>query len=243
MLLLSIAFCFGFKSPGQNKPTYKSKSLIIKEITPNIFQHISYLEIPNYGPYPCNGMIFRSGNEVIVFDTPTTDSVAKELIQWLRDDLKCEIKAVVINHFHEDCLGGLAAFHAAGIPSYAQNLTIELAQKENYELPQNGWKRKKKLKIGKHKVLQYFLGEGHTLDNIVSYVPSEKALFGGCLIKSYKAKKGYLGDANPAAWSETVAKVKAKFPHVEYVIPGHLKVGGSELLDYTIELFQVESPK
>ncbi|MDG1527700.1 MAG: subclass B1 metallo-beta-lactamase, partial [Polaribacter sp.] len=62
-------------------------------------------------------------------------------------------------------------------------------------------------------------------------------LFGGCMIKSLKASKGYLGNANVSEWSNTVAKVKATFPKTEKVIPGHGKVGDSELLDYTIGLF------
>ena len=58
------------------------------------------------------------------------------------------------------------------------------------------------------------------------------------MIKSQGASKGNLEDANTAQWSQTVRNVKAKFPSVKKVIPGHGDSGGVELLDYTIELFE-----
>jgi len=72
----------------------------------------------------------------------------------------------------------------------------------------------------------------------VGYVPSEKALFGGCLLKHVNASKGNLADANTSEWSSSVAKIKKEYPDLEIVIPGHGKNGGIELLDYTIKLFQ-----
>ena len=82
------------------------------------------------------------------------------------------------------------------------------------------------------------MGEGHTRDNVVAYVPSDRVLFGGCLIKELGANEGYVGDANTEAWSETVARVKRNFPEVQTVIPGHGKIGNAELLDYTILMFE-----
>ena len=93
------------------------------------------------------------------------------------------------------------------------------------------------LAINGIKVKNLFFGEGHTKDNIVSYIPSEKVLFGGCLLKTVGAKKGYLGDANTTDWSNTVAKIKKELSDIEYVIPGHGKTDGTELLTYTIQLF------
>ena len=63
-------------------------------------------------------------------------------------------------------------------------------------------------------------------------------MFGGCLIKELDATKGYLGDANVAAWSNTVEKVKNAYPNVKIIIPGHGNYGDKKLLDYTINLFK-----
>ncbi len=94
--------------------------------------------------------------------------------------------------------------------------------------------------VGNKKVINAFFGEGHTIDNIVSYFPHDKVLFGGCLIKTLGASKGYLGDANVNDWSKTVLAVKSKYGKAKVIIPGHGKPGNSELLDYTIELFKIE---
>jgi metallo-beta-lactamase class B len=73
---------------------------------------------------------------------------------------------------------------------------------------------------------------------VIGYFPDGNAVFGGCLIKEMNATKGFLGDANLTAWPETVQKLKQKYPNTKIVIPGHGKSGGSELFDYTIQLFR-----
>ena len=97
-------------------------------LTEGVSVHISYLDSEQFGFVPCNGMVYVRGEEAIVFDTPTDNAGSEKLIRWIEKRWEKRIKAVVINHFHEDCLGGLAAFHAHGIPSYANRLTIELAR-------------------------------------------------------------------------------------------------------------------
>lgn len=217
---------------------YKSPNLIIEKLTKNTYRHISYLLTDDFGKVSCNGMVVIDNHEALIFDTPTNDSDAKELIDWLENSLHCKIKAVVITHFHKDCLGGLAEFHKRKIPSYASFKTIELAKSNSEKTPENGFEKYLELNVGNKKVINEWLGEGHTVDNIVSYFPEEHVLFGGCLIKSLEANKGYLGDANVDEWSKTVQSVKDRFPEVKIVIPGHGKPGNSELLDYTVELFK-----
>jgi metallo-beta-lactamase class B len=93
------------------------------------------------------------------------------------------------------------------------------------------------IRVGGKTIEVAFLGEGHTRDNVVGLEKEEKVLFGGCLIKELGATKGYLGDANLDEWSKTVKKLKQRFPGNQWVIPGHGKPGGDELLDYTAALF------
>ena len=90
------------------------------------------------------------------------------------------------------------------------------------------------------RLLQNFFGEGQTKDNVVGYFESDQILFGGCLLKELNASKGYLGDANLAAWSTTVEKVKTAYPQLQFVVPGHGKHGNTQLLDYTINLFKAK---
>ena len=182
-------------------------------------------------------MIIVDKGEAIVFDTPTNNEASNELITWLEQTMDLKPIAIVATHFHIDCLGSIDTFHSAGIPSFASRKTIELAKVNGYSVPKNGFEDHLELNVGSKTVINKFFGEGHTQDNVVVYEPYEKVVFGGCLIKSLGAGKGNLEDANVNEWSKTVHKIKTKYPDVEIVIPGHGKVGKSDLFDYTIDLF------
>lgn len=220
------------------RDVYRSKELAIIQIAPNSFQHISFLQTNDFGNVPCNGLVVRDKNEVIIFDTPTHDKAAEELIQWIENKLGSKIKAIIPTHFHNDCLGGLNSFSKHGIPSYGNAKTIALARETGVAVPQNSFDGSMKLRIGKQRVVVVYPGEGHTRDNVVGYFEKDKILFGGCLIKELGANKGYLGDANTKEWSATVEKVKKMFPNLRIVVPGHGTAGDKKLLDYTIDLFK-----
>lgn len=240
LVLASTAVLDGWaQARGWYKPktVYQSADLTITQIAKNSFIHVSFLQTNDFGKVACNGMLVRNGNEIIVFDTPTNDKSSEELIKWIQETLHCKINAVVPTHFHDDCLGGLNAFHVNKIPSHANFKTIELAKEKKYTVPQNSFVDSATLKVGNQFTLIKFYGEGHTIDNVVAYYPLENILFGGCLIKEINATKGYLGDANLSAWSGTVEKIKKDYPKLKIVVPGHGKYGNIKLLDYTIKLF------
>lgn len=224
----------------KSKEVYKSNDLVITQITENSFVHTSFLQTNDFGNVPCNGLIVRDNNEVIIFDTPTNNKSSEELIKWINETLHCKINAIIPTHFHDDCLGGLKAFEEDHIPSYANVKTIELAKENNLVVPKNGFTDTLTLKVGDEIVKVKFFGEGHTKDNVAGYFQSEKIMFGGCLIKELDAGKGYLGDANVIDWSSTVEKVKKEYPDVKFVVPGHGEYGDKKLLDYTIKLFKTQ---
>ncbi|MCB9320923.1 MAG: subclass B1 metallo-beta-lactamase [Lewinellaceae bacterium] len=223
---------------GDPQIVYQSDQLVITRLTDHTYLHTSYLQTDSWGKVECNGMIVANDQEAMVLDTPVDDKSSNELIEWIGLTLHCKLVGVVPTHFHEDCLGGLNAFHEMDIPSYANNKTIEFARANEYAIPENGFTDTLSLQVGQARLYLYFPGEGHTRDNIVAYFPNENALFGGCLIKTMNASKGFLGDANTETWSASVDMVRKKFPKVQLVIPGHGESGGPELLDYTIRLFQ-----
>jgi len=239
-LLLSITVCISCNSGKekiQRDAVYKTDDLIINQVAKNSFVHVSFLQTDDFGNVPCNGLVVTNGGEAIIFDTPANDKSSEELIRWIKETLHCSVKAIIPTHFHNDCVGGLKTFHADSIPSLANIKTIELAKEKNFMIPQNGFRDSLRLQIGDSYVAVWFPGEGHTKDNVVGYFPNDNILFGGCLIKEVDASEGYLGDANVYAWPETVERVKAAFPNVKIIVPGHGEAGGQELLDYTIKLF------
>jgi metallo-beta-lactamase class B len=217
---------------------YKSDKLLVKQLSPNVYQHITFLNSESFGKVSCNGMIVLDKNEALVFDTPSTNEDSEELLTFLTRKLKLKVKGVVATHFHIDCLGGLETFHKYGITSYASKKTIASAKTQNYPLPQKPFDEKLVLAAGNKKAYIEYFGEGHTRDNVIAWFPDDKIIFGGCLIKEQGATKGNLADANTTAWPETVKKIKLKYPDVRIIIPGHGETGGINLLEYTIGLFE-----
>ncbi len=219
---------------------YKSDDLRIQKFSDHVYVHTSFLNTHSFGRVACNGMIIVNGKEAVVFDTPADNKSSEELIQYINGVLKTNVTALIPTHFHADCVGGLEAFNVHNIPAYASSQTIALLKNKGQEFtkPIKEFKETLTLPVGNKKVYAEYFGEGHTKDNVIGYFPDDNALFGGCLIKEVGATKGNLEDANVLAWPGTVSKLKQKYPQVKLVVPGHGKSGGTELLDYTIHLFQ-----
>lgn len=217
---------------------FESEDLIIHKISDHVYEHITFLKGDDLERIPCNGMIVVNNNEAIVFDTPTNDQNSKELIEYLTTELHWKILAIVATNLHPDYPGGLRAFHRNNITSYASNQTISLAKKENFIEPQNGFDKTYTLSVGDKKVHLEYFGEGYTKDNIVVYFPHEQVLFGGGLIKGQRNSVGNLKHSNTDAWPETIRKIKLQYPDIKKVLPKYGELGGSELLDYTIDLFK-----
>ena len=228
----------GAKEAKAQKEVYQSEILLINQISEHVYHHVSYLETETFGKAPCNGVVIINENEAIVFDTPTDDKSSSELIDWITKSLKCKIIAVIPTHYHVDNLGGLNEFHKQGIASYAYNKTIQIAKENDDPVPQHGFDEYMELEVGNEKIHVEFFGEGHTCDNIIGYFPLEDFMFGGCLIKATGSGKGNLAEANVEEWAETVKKIKRKYPKAKKIMPGHGELGGIELLNYTINLFE-----
>lgn len=238
LLLTTTAFIPSERTVPEGRWEHRTEQLVISRLTSNTFIHTSYHRTNDFGNVPCNGLVVRNGNAVVIFDTPTNDAASEELIAWVRETLRCTVLAVVPTHFHVDCLGGLHTFHAHGIPSFANAKTRELAERAGTAVPANTFVDSLVLMADAEPIVVKHFGEGHTVDNVVGWFAKERVLFGGCLVKELNATKGYLGDANVGAWSSTVERVKQAYPQVKHVVPGHGRPGGTRLLDHTIELFK-----
>ena len=220
LIIILICLIFNFSGAAQEKEVYASDRLKIEQLSPTTYRHISFISLSDSTLFPCNGMVYINGPEAIIADCPTNDSASLELLQWL-NDFNVRIEGVLINHFHVDCLGGLKAMHDAGIRSYAHEKTIQFAEENGDEVPQISFKNYISIPVGTEIVLTRYFGEAHTEDNVVTYIPGEKVLFGGCMIKSDGAGYGNLADSNQKQWPKTILKVKETYPEIELVIPGH----------------------
>ncbi len=235
LTLLTLTLCSCIKP--KHLPVFKSELIHIRPISEHCLVHTSYLQSKSFGTVPCNGMIYISGKKAYIFDTPAEEAATEALMDYITETLKCSIAGVIINHHHVDCLAGLELFHQRNIPSYAHNKTIALVDTNLFTRPTIGFDDELILGKGKKQIINTFEGEAHTKDNIISYIPEDQVLFGGCMFKSMGAGKGNLEDANVTAWPETIRKVQKRFPSAKIIIPGHGQVAGPELFQNTIDIF------
>ncbi len=214
-----------------------SNDIDIIKITNDSYVHVSYADMPPFGRVASNGLLFTNEGKAVLFDTPATDSLTKDLVNWIEDSLKVKITAFVPNHWHADCMGGLAYLNGKGIESYADERTIQIAKSKNLPLPLHGFKDSLKLNLSGKEIMCNYFGAAHTTDNIVVWIPSEKILFAGCMIKDMNSKGlGNTADGDLKAYPRTVMKVLNKYHHSKIVIPGHGSIGGAELLEHTLKL-------
>lgn len=237
ILLLIIISCSSTLAAQQTAVQQIGEDIQLLRLTDHTFIHRSYKVFEGFGRVPSNGLIYIVDSMCVIFDTPVTPKTTVRLLDYLTEDMGLEVKGVVVNHFHEDCTGGLDSVHARGITTYASRKTVDLCITEGRTAPMKKFGKKKVLKIGGKKIVNYYPGPGHSVDNIVSYLPEEQVLFGGCLIKSNGAGRGNTADAVLEKWSATVEKVQKKFPEATQIVPGHGHAGGRELLEFTITLF------
>jgi metallo-beta-lactamase class B len=149
------------------------------------------------------------------------------------------VDAVIVGHWHADCLGGLPEIHKRGIASIGSEKTRELALAAGVAAPRQTFTDAYRFKVGQRELELFYPGPGHTVDNIVTWITDEKVLFGGCLVRSADAKTlGYTREADLAAWPATLAKVKERFPTARLIVPGHGDPGGWELIANTLKLLK-----
>jgi glyoxylase-like metal-dependent hydrolase (beta-lactamase superfamily II) len=210
-----------------------SNNLWLGQLTPNVWIHTTTHKIDS-GYYPANGAIVIDGAQSILIDTAWSDGNAVALLaEWQRQQ-KPPITKAVATHFHADRTGGIRALAKHGIPTYGNPLTIGLALDNDVPPPlpiHDLEKHAQRL----NNVEAFYPGEGHTLDNIVVYIPSDRVLFGGCLVKSTTAPDlGYTEDSNLKAWPATMHALTRKY-NPTHVIPGHGTISGNSLA-YTTTL-------
>lgn len=215
-----------------------SNMLTVHQITPSVYLHETKL-VYQGDSVGCNGIVYAEHNMGVMVDTPSDSATTDLLIRFFKDSLHVKIATVLVTHFHIDALGGLNACHTNGIHSQGYWTTTKLAEKEDNTPPKSRVKSSQTmLDPDGRSAIFFYPGQGHTKDNAVVYLPAEKVLFGGCLVKCLDANYGNVADANIKKWPETIRVLKEKFPDAEIVIPGHGAYGDQALLDYTIQLFE-----
>ena len=239
IMILLLLFLGSNATKAQPVKIKITDNLELLKISENSYIHISYFDLENSSHFPANGFIYINNGKAFILDTPWTDKESQALINWLTDSLQARIEGVIVNHWHVDCMGGLNEFHKAGINSYSHKLTREIAKSKNLPIPKFEFQDSLVLNLDDKKIICKYLGAGHTIDNIVVWVPAEKILFGGCMLKAVGWNSlGFTGDADLNEWPKTLRKLLVEFPESKIVIPGHGDYGDLGLVQHTLRLFE-----
>jgi glyoxylase-like metal-dependent hydrolase (beta-lactamase superfamily II) len=94
-----------------------------------------------------------------------------------------------------------------------------------------------KLAFGNEKVSVYYPGPAHSKDNVVVYIPSQKVLFGGCMILA-QDRIGNKSDADLDLWPKSIENLQKKHFEIEWIIPGHGTNFTPQLFENTLHVLQ-----
>lgn len=214
-----------------------SDTVWFAKLTPRVWLHTTTYLLGGKLYYPANGMIVVDGDEATLVDTGWMIEQTQTILRAWDDAGRQKITKALVTHFHIDRIGGIPELTKRGIPAFGNPLTIGLAI-DNGNAPPKPLHEVEKgpQRLGPIEV--FYPGAGHTIDNIVAYVPGDDVLFGGCFIKSVTAKElGNLEDAVVPAWPVSVERLMARY-RPRYVVPGHGTISGDSL-NHTLTLAKV----
>jgi glyoxylase-like metal-dependent hydrolase (beta-lactamase superfamily II) len=210
-------------------------------VTPNVWIHTTTHVLDGVGYYPANGAIVVDGREALLIDTGWNDLDATTILDaWGRYG-NAPVTRAIATHFHGDRVGGIGAVTKRGIPVFGNPLTIGLALDAGLPVPRPLHELEKhEQRMGN--VELFYPGAGHTLDNVVAWIPGDRVLFGGCLIKATTASDlGNVADADLSAYPLTMRRLLHTY-RPRYVIPGHGTIAGDSL-GHTLLLAEAAAPK
>ncbi len=212
----------------------------LRQISDGVWAHVATHEVGGV-LYPSNGLVVRDGDGLLLVETAWGGENTTALLTAIEAEIGLPVRRSVSTHFHDDRVEGVDVLRAAGVETYATPLTRRLAEAEGNEVPDlvlDGLAEPgSAVQFGPVEV--FYPGAGHASDNLVVYVPEAHVLLGGCAVfEASRQVPGYVGDADLAAWPESIRRVRARYPEAKIVLPGHGVPGGLELLDHTIAVLE-----
>jgi metallo-beta-lactamase class B len=240
--LVAFFLPFGLQAQPVPEAIPVATDLEVSRLSENVWMHTTWKEVPDWGRIQSNGLILVSGNEALLIDTAWGDAPTDSLLAWIRSALGVSVSRAVVTHAHDDRIGGIGALKRAGVTTFASELTSRLAVDAGFLRPDSLFSDSLMLSIGSLTVDVYYPGAGHTPDNVVVWLPSEKLLFGGCLVKEKgSASLGNLADAVVSEWPASMQRLIDRYGGAEVVVTSHGPLGDATLLTHTLELARKQS--
>ncbi|WP_312452842.1 PST family subclass B1 metallo-beta-lactamase [Stutzerimonas nitrititolerans] len=227
--LFIVMFC-GLARAGDSLP-----ELRIEKIAEGVYLHTSFQQVEGYGLVDANGLVVLDGQGAYIIDTPWSEHDTAALVAWLQER-NYQVKASVSTHFHDDRTAGIAYLNSISVPTYASARTNALLKQNGKALATETFDDAP-LWLLEGKVEVFYPGAGHSVDNLVVWLPEQKLLNGGCFVRA--ATAGTLGntaDAVVSEWAASAERLQRRYPDAQLVIPGHGVPGDVSLLEHTRKL-------
>lgn len=211
--------------------------LTVRPLAPGVLRHTSWRVLPDVGRFPSNGLVLLGPREAIVVDTAWGAELTEALFTHIERDLHRRITHLVVTHSHDDRIGGIREALRRHVAVHALTLTATRATADGLPPPTDPFERETAVDADGMRVEVFFPGAAHAPDNVVVWIPSQRILFGTCMVRSADARSlGNLADASVATWAASVRAVMARYPSPAIVVPGHGEPGDASLLTHTLDL-------
>ncbi len=187
----------------------QEKPLLIEKINSQLYLYTTFNNFEGT-KYAANAVYLITKKGVILFDTPWDSTQYQPLLDSIKQKHNLPVIAVYATHWHE------------GIPTYATKMTNDLLKANHKAQATHLVSTNKTYSVGGQSFVLNFFGAGHSMDNVVVWFPEYKILDGGCFIKSSEAQDlGFTADGDIKSWKPSLARLLAKYPEINMVIPGH----------------------
>lgn len=215
----------------------------ISPLAANVYLHTTYGTVPPWGRVGANGLFVETPDGTLLVDAGWSDAQADALLDWAARKRQTPVRAAVVTHAHDDRIGGVAALKRRGVVVHAERRTAAALAARKLPAPDVIFDGSEPIRLGAATgpvtAEVFFPGAGHAADNVVVWLAAPRLLFGGCLVKGGDATDiGNTSDADVKSWPGALARVRARYPAAAVLVPGHGRIGGSELLGHTAKLVQ-----
>lgn len=213
----------------------------LTRLSDGLWLHTSTRELERVGSFPSHGLLVEQPGGGLLIDGAWGPAATVELLAQIQRELGHLPRAAIISDFHDDRAGGTAQLEAAGIevwssPGIIARLHAASESAPAHALAQPLWSGT----LADVAVEVWFPGAGHSPENLVVWLPDQRVLFGGCLLRAYESRGlGNLQDAELDAWAPTLRALRDRYADAQLVVPSHGDAGGPQLVDHSLALVEI----
>jgi metallo-beta-lactamase class B len=205
---------------AQSTAQEKNLSLDVRLLDNHVYIY-HFDALSDGSPICANGVLIEGKDSVVIINTPWNFIQTIQLIDWITTVLKKPIALVIVTHAHPDRIGGVTISLGDKYPVYGSERTSFEAAKNGFRRPDNVFLTDTTFRCSGIRLETFYPGTGCTADNLIVYIDSLDILYAGCFLRSVETTSlGEISDADVAAWTRSLERLKEKYPHPRIVVPG-----------------------